>query len=97
MSEEVRKNVAVEKTWVRAIFMLIFGLLYSLAEIVILVVVAFQFLTVLFTGEKNQKLLKLGNELSIYVYQVFQYLTYNSEEKAFPFSDWPTESKPEIE
>jgi len=90
MSEEIRKNVTVEKTWVRAIFMVLFGLFYSLAEIVLFVVIVFQFLTVLFTGEKNEKLLKFGNELSIYVFQIFQYLTYNSDEKAFPLSDWPT-------
>jgi len=94
MGEEIRKNVTVEKTWVRAIFMMIFGLLYSLAEIVLIAVVVFQFLTVLFSGEKNKKLLKFGNELSIYIFQILQYLTYNSDEKAFPLSDWPAE-KPE--
>ena len=90
MSEEIRKNVAVEKTWVRGIFMMIYGLAYSLAEFVLIAVIVFQFLTVLFTGVKNQKLLKFGNELSLYVYQIFQYLTFNSDEKAFPLSDWPS-------
>ena len=90
MEGEIRKNVVVEKTWVRALFMMVSGLLYSLAEIVLLAVIVFQFLTVLFTGEKNEKLLKFGAELSQYIFQIFQYLTYNSEEKAFPFSNWPT-------
>ncbi len=90
MSEEIRKNVTVEKTWVRAIFMLIFALFYSLAEFVLFAVIIFQFLTVLFSGEKNQKLLKFGNELCLYIFQILQYLTYNSDEKAFPLSDWPT-------
>ncbi|OAD23647.1 hypothetical protein THIOM_000515, partial [Candidatus Thiomargarita nelsonii] len=28
--------------------------------------------------------------LSIYIHQILLYLTYNSEEKPFPFSSWPT-------
>ena len=93
MSSEIRKNVAAENTWVRLLFMLIFGFLYYIAKVVIVAVILFQFFTVLFTGHKNEKLLKFGHELSIYIYQVFQFLTFNSEEKAFPFSDWPKQEQ----
>ena len=37
------------------------------------------------------KQLSLGASLSTYAYQVFSFLTYNSEQRPFPFADWPTD------
>ena len=62
---------------------------YSLAEVVLTAVVVFQLLLVLFTGKKNERLLKLGQSLSTYIYQVLKYLTFNSDYKSYPFGAWP--------
>ena len=75
--------------WRRALFMVLFALLYGVAEFVGKVVAVVQFLIVLLTGEANEKLLRFGSSLSIYAYQVYRYLTFNSEEQPFPMSDWP--------
>jgi len=58
--------------------------------VVLAVVVVFQFLVVLFTGKKNDKVLELGAQLSTYIYQIYRFLTFNSEEHPFPLSDWPS-------
>ena len=71
--------------------MLLFGFLYSVAEVVLIAVIVFQFLTVLLTGNKNDRLLDLGGEISAYIYQALRYLTYNSEQRPYPFSDWPSD------
>lgn len=92
MSPNLKENVSNTSTWGRALFMILFGIIYSIAEVVISAVVVIQFLFVLFSAEKNQRLLGFGKELSTFVYQVFLYLTFNSEEKPFPFADWPKES-----
>ena len=39
--------------------------------------------------QTNDRLLRFGGELSDFLYQIFLYLTFNSEEKPFPFADWP--------
>jgi hypothetical protein len=44
---------------------------------------------VLFSGETNAQLLILGQGLATYSYQIVLYLTFNSEERPFPFIDWP--------
>jgi len=95
-TSELKENVKDTKAWIRLLFMLLFGIIYSVAEVVLALVVVFQFLCVLFSGSKNEKALLLGGQLSAFVYQVFNYLTYNSEEKPFPFADWPS-GKPLIE
>lgn len=75
--------------WRRALFMLLFALLYSVAKFVLGVVVVVQFLVVLFTSSANEQLLRLGSSLSIYSYQVFRFLTFTGDEQPFPMSAWP--------
>jgi len=77
--------------WRRALFMLLFALLYSVARFVLGVVVIVQFLVVLITGSVNEQLLRLGSSLSVYAYQVFRFLTFTSDEQPFPMSDWPAD------
>ena len=78
--------------------MLLFGFLYSVAEVVMIAVIVFQFLAVLLTCNKNDRLLDLGGEISAYIYQALRYLTYNSEQRPYPFSDLPSDqSKTEVE
>jgi len=88
--EQVKKNVRNSGVWLRLAYMLLFAVLYSVAEVVLTVVVIFQFLSVLITGKKNDKVLALGAQLSTYAYQVFSFLTFNSETQPFPFGDWPS-------
>jgi hypothetical protein len=90
LNEELKENVQNSSVWKRLLFMLLFGFLYSIAEVVLIAVIVFQFLTVLLTGNKNDRLLDLGGQISVYIYQALRYLTYNSEQRPYPFSDWPT-------
>lgn len=91
LNEELKENVQNSSVWKRFLFMLLFGFLYSVAEVVLVAVIIFQFLTVLFTGNKNDRMLDLGGEISAYIYQALRYLTYNSEQRPYPFSDWPSD------
>ncbi len=89
MNTSVKSNITRRGTWLRALYMVLFAVIYNVAEIVLLAVVLLQFVLVLFSGETNQRLLSFGKGLSTYVYQIFLFLTYNSEEMPFPFSPWP--------
>lgn len=81
--------------WNRGLYMLLFAVLFSVARIVGYAVIVLQFLFVLFGGSTNQRLLIFGDELSRYIYQIMQYLTFNSEERPYPFSEWPAETTAE--
>jgi hypothetical protein len=76
-------------TWIRGAYMLLFGLLLVAARLVISIVVVVQFLFVLLVGADNQNLRNLGQGLGKWVYQTLMFLTFNSEEKPFPFDEWP--------
>jgi hypothetical protein len=75
--------------WKRALFMVLFAIIYSIVEIVIVLVAVFQFFCVLITGESNRQMLDFGQDLSTYVYQILRFETFNSERLPFPFADWP--------
>ncbi len=95
MSDDVKENLKDQSTWKRGLYMLLYILFSRIAEIVLGFVILFQFLLKLFTGETNDRLLKLGQGLSTYLYQVFQYLTFNTEYHPYPFGAWPKgEPKP---
>jgi len=88
---ELKNNLKNSSVWKRLLFMILFSILYSAAEIVLAVVVLYQFLSLLITGNKNEKVLSFGAQISTYAYQVFSYLTFNTEDKPFPMSDWPSD------
>ena len=84
------KNLKSKSIWMRLFFMLVVAFLYSLSRVVMGAVVAVQFFWVLFTTEKNENLMALGESLATYAYQSTRYLTFNTEERPFPFdTEWP--------
>lgn len=103
MSDDVKDNLKSQSTWKRGLYMLLYLFFSRIAELVLGVIVVFQFLLKLFTGDTNDRLRKLGQGLSTYIYQVFQFLAYNSEYHPYPFGGWPkgepgsTKSTPQTE
>ena len=76
--------------WLRAVFMILLAMLYSLAGTVLFVVVVLQFVIVVLGGAPNARLLAFGRSLGSYVQQIVNFQTFNTEVKPFPFSDWPS-------
>ncbi|WP_049630008.1 DUF4389 domain-containing protein [Cellvibrio sp. pealriver] len=89
-NEQLKSNLTSSKHWLRLVFMLLFAAVLQLASLVMWILVAAQFLFSLITGEDNQHLRRFGHSLSTYIYDVLKFLCYSSEEKPFPFADWPT-------
>ncbi|MFT6386878.1 MAG: hypothetical protein ACJAUP_000247 [Cellvibrionaceae bacterium] len=79
--------------WLRFVFMVLFAMILGVASYVITVLVLIQFVWALVTGEGSDKLREFGSSLSQYIHQILRFLTYNSEEKPFPFTDWPESEK----
>ena len=86
----INNNIKSKSIWLRLFFMFVVTLLYFVSRIVVSAVVVVQFFWVLLTGDTNVKLLGFGESLSTYTYQIIRYLTFNTEERPFPFdTDWP--------
>lgn len=95
-NEQLKSNLSSSKHWLRLVFMLLFAALLQLASLVMWILVAVQFVFSLVTGEDNLHLRRFGHSMSTYIYDVLKFLCYSSEEKPFPFADWPASTTPEV-
>ena len=89
MEPQVKENIADTNTWGCGLFMLLFAVIQWVSKTVLVIAIIIQFGFVLFTGEKNERLLNFSKELSKFLYEIFMYLTFNTEIKPFPFDAWP--------
>lgn len=93
MEQSLRQNLSARATWLRGLYMLLFVIIYSLAELLVAALAVFQFLAVLFTGRTNPRLDQFGRGLSEYIFEIVQFFTFGREEKPFPFAAWPGEAQ----
>jgi hypothetical protein len=91
MDDKLKSNLLSSSHWLRVVFMVLFAIILQVAAAVMWVVVILQFLFSLFTGQGNGNLSKLGHSLSTFIFQTWQFLSYNSDEKPYPFQDWPSQ------
>lgn len=94
MEEKIKINILNLDTWMRGIFMILFGFLSFISRLILIVISVLQFILIACTGSLNENLKKLGETISTWSYQAFLFLTYNTDEKPFPFSDWPDPKEP---
>lgn len=86
----IEKNIKSRATWKRFLFMVISYILITLASIVGSFIVVFGFLWLLFTGEVNRELRGVGQSLAAYIYENVRFLTFNTNDRPFPFGNkWP--------
>ena len=88
-SEEWKDNFLKQGKWIRLFWMVSFSFVYYLSMTVLWLIVFFQFLFVLITDKRSKNISHVSLGFRNYMVQILDYLTYHSEEKPFPFSDFP--------
>ena len=87
----IDENIQSKATWQRLLFMFILSIIFALGVSVGCIVVALQFFWVLFTGETKKEFSAIGRQLGEYSKEIVLYMTFNTEERPFPFDrDWPS-------
>ncbi|MFQ3236365.1 MAG: hypothetical protein ACI9C4_001936 [Paraglaciecola sp.] len=89
MDEKTKATLTNLDTWKRGLFMLVFVIISGVAKLIVTLVAVFQFITLLFKGQANEKMIPLGQNLSTYLYQITLFLTFKTDEMPFPFLDFP--------
>ncbi len=87
------ENAQTEKKepniWLRGLIMAFYVVITRVVELVVIAVLATQFLFKLMTKKTNQRLTDFGEALSLYIASIVRYQTFNTEERPFPFGAWP--------
>ena len=87
--DSIIDNLKQPSVWVRIILMVAFAVVLYPVFLVLLVLMIAQMLFVIITGESNANLRSLGVALSAYIFQIVQFMSYVTDVKPFPFSDFP--------
>lgn len=91
---EIKKTWQNKHIWKRGVAMLGYGFVAGFVRMGVTFIAIFQFFALLFSEHPNRPLVRFGQNLNTYLYQINQFLTINSEVYPFPFADWP-EGSPE--
>jgi hypothetical protein len=81
----------------RVIWMLLFLVIWQLAVVLLAGVVLVQLGYRLIYGAPSAGLMSLGDSVSQYLAQIGRFGTFHSDQKPWPFADWPAARAPEGE
>jgi len=91
MSISTIDNASRRETAIRLLFVILFAAIYSVTKLVLTTLVIVQFGFKLVTCETNSNLSTLSKSINRYIFQILQFVTFNQNEKPFPFSEWPSD------
>ncbi|GFM68238.1 DUF4389 domain-containing protein [Pseudomonas cichorii] len=91
---KIQKN---ESILLRILWMLLFVIAWQVAEIVLAGVVVVQLVYRLIYGAPSGSLMNFGDSLSQFLAQIGRFGTFHSDQKPWPFADWPTPRAPDGE
>lgn len=86
-----------ESIVLRVLWMLVFFLVWQVAQFVLGALVLVQLIYRLIYGAPNSGLMNFGDSLSLYLAQIGRFGTFHTEQKPWPFADWPAPRPPEGE
>ena len=88
--DDLVENVRELSGWVRVLFVIFFMVvLHLIIGPLILLLALAQSLFLIFTAKANENLAGFGALLATYASQILNFVTFHSERRPFPFSDFP--------
>jgi len=85
----MEETYSVKDRLVKGLFVLLFMFAFGLCRFLLCFIVFVQFLFDLISGKPNNRLCQFSSEFKDYIAEVVAFVTYQSDTKPFPFSDWP--------
>lgn len=83
------ENLKAGGTWARGAFVVFFLLVLWFVRILVVLLAALQFSATLITGRPVARALPFGRSLSGYIHEIALFVTYNYEQRPWPWSAWP--------
>lgn len=86
-----------ESIVLRILWMLVFALVWQVAQFLLGALVIVQLIYRLVYSAPNLGLMTFGDSLSQFLAQIGRFGSFHTEQKPWPFADWPTPRAPEGE
>ncbi|CBL45173.1 Hypothetical protein HDN1F_15900 [gamma proteobacterium HdN1] len=79
----------------RIAYAFVFYFVFCFAELVVAAIALIQLAVVLLSGAPQADLKGFARQLAVYLQQVVAYVTWGSDQKPYPFMEWPNAPKDE--
>ncbi len=90
---ELKTSLMNTDSWMRLGFVLLFLVFLAVARGLLFLIILVQSGMILATGTTNKKIRDFSGDLSLWVLDTLRFVTFTSEHKSFPFSDWSKTSE----
>ncbi|QEN46884.1 DUF4389 domain-containing protein [Pseudomonas protegens] len=94
---DTNSEAKYESILLRVLWMLIFVLVWQVAQFLLGALVLVQLIYRLIYGAPNAGLMNFGDSLSQFLAQIGRFGSFHTEQKPWPFADWPAPRAPEGE
>ena len=81
---------AKDESLIRLLVMILFAVVLNISISVVMLIGLLQWIIRFIRNDDIVRLKSFSSSLNEFNYQIGQFFTLNSEQKPFPFSDWPT-------
>jgi len=87
-------SVPRKQIFIRLLYTILFLLILGIVELIVQMVVFFQFIYFFITKKPNEPVRQFSNKISTYGYRIFRYVTLNESSRPFPFTNFSLEMEP---
>lgn len=88
MKQTIKDIIAKDWLWKRLLYIIMFLIINNFLKGVVLITALGQFAHVLLTGTQHPLVKVFSQGLSNYSYSITRFVTFLSDEKPFPLSNW---------
>ncbi len=89
---EPAQDTGSNEIWKRGLFMLLCVFAFWVGQALLILLAIVQFVWLLFSKEPNPKLCRFGKSLSVWLADTARFLSCDTDQKPFPWTDWPNGS-----
>lgn len=94
MNEQLPGPASRNQIVTRLLYTLLFVPIFGICNALLMLTTLFQFVLLLITQRHSEPVRTFANRLISYAYQVWRYLSLNSNQRPFPFTELPAEMEP---
>ncbi len=88
-NEPTKPDSHTREKLLKALYLILFYFVGYVVWVLTVVISIFQFFYELIMNSPNKNLLDFGKNLNAYMYQIVRFMSFNTEDKPYPFSPWP--------
>lgn len=89
MEDQITYKEHCKNVLIRWLYMILFLVVSRIVSGCVVLMAVFQLFCSLIWRKPNDDVMRFGKDLSIYLAEIVQFLTYNTEKIPWPFAPWP--------